>query len=50
MPNGTFKVGNVSELVQTGRDKAGAAVTLPDDSGKKEKRGEDDKECRWWEE
>ena len=50
MPNGTSKGGNASELVQTGSDEAGATVTPPDDRGKKEKRGENDNECRWWEE
>jgi hypothetical protein len=50
MLNATSKGGNVSELVRTSSNKAGATVTQPDDRGKKEKRGEDDNKRRWWEE
>ncbi len=30
--------------------RGGATATPPDDRGKKEKRGEDDEKCQWWEE
>ena len=50
MPNGTLKGGNVSKLIQTGSDKGGATVTLPNNRGKKEKRSKDDNKCQWWEE
>ncbi len=50
MPNGASKGGNASELVRTGSNEAGATVTPPNDRGKKEKRGKDDDERRWWEE
>ncbi len=50
MPNGASKWGNLSELVRTGSNEAGATVTLPDDRGKKEKRGKDDDKRLWWEE
>ncbi len=50
MPNGTSKGGNASKLVRTGSGEVGATVTLLDNRGKKEKRGEDDNKRRWWEE
>jgi hypothetical protein len=51
MPNGTSKGGNVSELVRTVSNRAGATVTPPDNRGKKEeRRGKDDNERQWWEE
>ena len=50
MPNGTSKGGNVSELIQTGSNEAGVTMMLPDDRGKKEKRGKDDDKHQWWEE
>ncbi len=31
-------------------NKGGATATPPNNRGKKEKRGEDDNKCRWWEE
>ena len=56
MPNGTSKGENAPKLVQTGSHTRGvlilgrATAALPDNRGKKDKRGKDDDECQWWEE
>ena len=56
MPSGTSKGRNASKLVQTGSRArgvlilGGATTTPPDNRGKREKRGKDGGERRWWEE